>query len=44
MEQLMPQIRITAKFAKDIEIKSLAEPQENLNFVNDWIVDVVRLA
>lgn len=39
----MAQFRITAKFAKDIKIRSLADPKEDLHLLDDWIVDVIRL-
>ncbi len=39
----MPQIRTTLKFSKDLKIKTLYEPKEELALFDDWFIDVVRV-
>lgn len=39
----MPQFRLTQKFAKDLRISKLQEPQEAVSIFDDWVVDVIRV-
>lgn len=43
MGAIVPQIRPTLKFSKDLKIKILREPKEELDFFDDWFVDVIRI-
>lgn len=39
----MAQLRLTRKFAKDLHITKLQEPQETTSIFDDWVVDVIRV-
>lgn len=39
----MPQFRLTQKFAKDINITTLATPKEMTSVYDDWFIDVITV-
>lgn len=39
----MPQFRLTHKFARDLRINALSEPNETESLFDDWIIDVIRV-
>lgn len=38
------QFRLTKKFAKDIKASQLCEPMDTINPLDDWFIDVMRVA
>ncbi len=40
----MTQFRLTKKFATDYKLTQLAEPQQTLGLLDDWVIDVMRIA
>jgi hypothetical protein len=38
------QIRVTKKFANDLKLKDLPEPQHVISIFDDWVIDVVTLS
>lgn len=39
----MPQLRLTAKFAKDMKVEKLENPADIVPVVDDWVIDVIRI-
>ena len=39
----MPQLRLTQKFAKDLRISNLEEPQNAVSIFDDWVIDIIRV-
>ncbi len=39
----MPQFRLTQKFAKDLRITNLEDPQDTVSIFDDWVIDVIRV-
>ena len=39
----MPQFRLTKKFATDLKITQLHEPENLLPILDDWVIDVIRI-
>lgn len=39
----MAQLRLTQKFAKDLKITQLKEPEESAHFLDDWFIDHIRV-
>lgn len=42
-EKIMPQFRLTQKYAKDCHINTLSDPQLVVHPLDDWFIDVIRI-